>query len=257
MKFRPCIDIHNGRVKQIVGSSLNDSSMPLENYVSDKDSAYFANLYKEYNLKGGHAIILNKRGTNEYEASKEEAIKAFETFPGSLQIGGGINDENASEFIKAGASHVIVTSYIFENGKLSFERMNKLREAVGKEKVVFDLSCKKTVDKYFVTTDRWQTVTETVMDSSLLKELEEYCDEYLIHAVDVEGKQNGPELDIIAELSKYDGNPVTYAGGIRSMEDIEAIDKASDGKIDFTIGSALDIFGGKLDFIEIAKKYSK
>ena len=251
MKFRPCIDIHNGKVKQIVGSSLTDSSAK-ENFISDKDSAYFAELYKDNDLYGGHVIILNKAGTDEYEASKKEAIKAFKEFPDGLQVGGGINDKNAAEFIEAGASHVIVTSYLFEDGKLSEEKMKKLKDAVSKEKIVFDLSCKKVGDKYFVTTDRWQTITETEMNCDTLKKLEEYCDEYLIHAVDVEGKCNGPETDIIKELSKYDGNKVTYAGGIRSLEDVEAINKASDGKIDFTIGSALDIFGGNLKFEEVA-----
>ena len=251
MKFRPCIDIHNGKVKQIVGSSLTDSSAK-ENFISDKDSTYFAELYKDSGLYGGHVIILNKAGTEEYEASKEEAIKAFKAFPDGLQVGGGINDKNASEFIEAGASHVIVTSYLFENGKLSEEKMKKLKDAVSKEKIVFDLSCKKVGDSYFVTTDRWQTITETEMNCDTLKKLEEYCDEYLIHAVDVEGKCNGPETDIIKELSKYDGNKVTYAGGIRSLEDVEAINEASDGKIDFTIGSALDIFGGNLKFEEVA-----
>ena len=252
MKFRPCIDIHNGKVKQIVGSSLTDNSAK-ENFISDKDSAYFAELYKDNDLYGGHVIILNKAGTDEYEASKKEAIKAFKEFPDGLQVGGGINDINASEFIEAGASHVIVTSYLFENGKLSEEKMKKLKDAVSKEKIVFDLSCKKVGDKYFVTTDRWQTITETEMNCDTLKKLEEYCDEYLIHAVDVEGKCNGPETDIIKELSKYEGNKVTYAGGIRSLEDVETINEASDGKIDFTIGSALDIFGGNLKFEEVAK----
>ncbi|MBO4784659.1 MAG: phosphoribosylformimino-5-aminoimidazole carboxamide ribotide isomerase [Lachnospiraceae bacterium] len=252
MKFRPCIDIHNGKVKQIVGSSLTDNSAK-ENYISDKDSSYFATLYKDNNLYGGHVIILNKAGTDEYEASKEEALKAFEVFPNGLQVGGGINDKNASEFIEAGASHVIVTSYLFEDGKLSEKKMKKLKDAVSKEKIVFDLSCKKVGEKYFVTTDRWQTITETEMNCDTLRKLEEYCDEYLIHAVDVEGKCNGPETDIIKELSKYDGNKVTYAGGIRSLEDVEAINEASDGKIDFTIGSALDIFGGNLKFEEVAK----
>ena len=225
MRFRPCIDIHNGKVKQIVGSSLTDDSAK-ENFISDKDSAFFANLYKKNGLFGGHAIILNKAGTPEYEASKAEAIKAFKEFPMGLQIGGGINDKNAPEFIEAGASHVIVTSYLFEDGKLSEERMDLLKDAVGKEKVVFDLSCKKVGEKYYVTTDRWQTVTDTVMDADLLKKLESYCDEYLIHAVDVEGKCNGPETDIIKELSKYDGNKVTYAGGIRSLEDVKVINEA-------------------------------
>ena len=251
MKFRPCIDIHNGKVKQIVGSSLTDSSAK-ENFISDKDSKYFAELYKDSGLYGGHVIILNKAGTEEYEASKEEAIKAFKAFPDGLQVGGGINDKNASAFIEAGASHVIVTSYLFEDGKLSEEKMKRLRDAVSKEKIVFDLSCKKVGDRYYVTTDRWQTITETEMNCDTLRKLEEYCDEYLIHAVDVEGKCNGPETDIIKELSKYDGNKVTYAGGIRSLEDVEAINEASDGKIDFTIGSALDIFGGNLKFEEVA-----
>ena len=252
MKFRPCIDIHNGKVKQIVGSSLTDDSAK-ENFISDKDSAFFAKLYKDNGLFGGHAIILNKAGTPEYEASKAEAIKAFKEFPEGLQIGGGINDKNASVFIDAGASHVIVTSFLFEDGKLSNKRMNLLKDAVGKDRIVFDLSCKKVGDKYYVTTDRWQTITDTVMNANLLKELESFCDEYLIHAVDVEGKCNGPETDIIKELSKYDGNKVTYAGGIHSYEDIELIKKASDGKIDFTIGSALDIFGGNLEFERVVK----
>lgn len=251
MKFRPCIDIHNGKVKQIVGSSLTDDSAK-ENFISDKDSSYFADLYKENCLYGGHVIILNKAGTKEYEASKDEAFKAFKAFPEGLQVGGGINDKNASEFLEAGASHVIVTSFLFEDGKLSERRMESLKDAVSKEKIVFDLSCKKIEDKYFVTTDRWQTVTKTEMNAKTLKKLEEYCDEFLIHAVDVEGKCNGPELDIIKELSKYDGNKVTYAGGIRSMDDVKAIDESSNGKIDFTIGSALDIFGGNLKFEEAA-----
>ena len=247
MKFRPCIDIHDGRVKQIVGSSLTDDSAR-ENFISDKDSAYFAKLYMDNSLFGGHVIILNKVGTKEYEESKKEAMMAFSMFPNGLQIGGGITDENANEFIKSGASHVIVTSYLFKDDKLNEERMKRLKETVGKEKIVFDLSCKRICDKYFVTTNRWQTVTESEMNADLLKELEEYCDEYLIHAVDVEGKCNGPEKDILLELSKYKGNSVTYAGGIHSYDDIRMIKEIADGRIDFTIGSALDIFGGNLDF---------
>lgn len=247
MKFRPCIDIHDGRVKQIVGSSLTDDSAR-ENFISDKDSAYFAKLYMDNSLFGGHVIILNKVGTKEYEESKKEAMKAFSMFPNGLQIGGGITDENANEFIKSGASHVIVTSYLFKDDKLNEDRMKRLKETVGKEKIVFDLSCKRIGDKYFVTTNRWQTVTESEMNADLLKELEEYCDEYLIHAVDVEGKCNGPEKDILLELSKYKGNSVTYAGGIHSYDDIRMIKEIADGRIDFTIGSALDIFGGNLDF---------
>ena len=247
MRFRPCIDIHDGKVKQIVGSSLTDDSAK-ENFISDKDSSYFANLYKKNNLYGGHVIILNKIGTKEYEASKAEAFKAFETFPQGLQVGGGISDINALDFIKKGASHVIVTSYLFKDDELNEEKMKRLKDAVGKERIVFDLSCKRVGNDYYVTTNRWQTITKSVMNSEMLKMLEEYCDEYLIHAVDVEGKCNGPEKDIISELSKYSGNKVTYAGGIHSYEDIEMIKDISGGRIDFTIGSALDIFGGNLEF---------
>jgi len=247
MRFRPCIDIHDGKVKQIVGSSLTDDSAK-ENFISDKDSSYFANLYKENNLYGGHVIILNKIGTKEYEASKAEAFKAFETFPHGLQVGGGISDINALDFIKKGASHVIVTSYLFKDDELDEEKMKRLKDAVGKERIVFDLSCKRVGNDYYVTTNRWRTITKSVMNSEMLKMFEEYCDEYLIHAVDVEGKCNGPEKDIILELSKYSGNKVTYAGGIHSYEDIEMIKDISGGRIDFTIGSALDIFGGNLEF---------
>ena len=252
MNFRPCIDIHNGSVKQIVGSSLSDSNAVSENFVSEKDSAYYAKLYADKGLKGGHVIILNKIGTPEYEASREAALLALSTTPGLLQVGGGITDENAYSFIKEGASHIIVTSYLFENGELSFDKMKRLKEAVGKEHVVFDLSCKKVNDSYYIATNRWQTVTDTKLDVDMLCKLEEFCDEYLIHAVDVEGKSNGPEKDLIKELSSYEGNKITYAGGIRSTEDIETINMLSNGKMDFTIGSALDIFGGNLKFEEVA-----
>ena len=251
MEFRPCIDIHDGYVKQIVGSSLSDTGKPTENFVSDRKSSYFAGLYKERGLKGGHVIILNKAGTAEYELSKNAAFEAFKEYPNGLQTGGGINAENAYEFIEKGASHVIVTSFLFDNGKLSFEKMNILKNAVGKEHIVFDLSCKKVGNEYFVTTDRWQTVTDCVMDLNTLRELELYCDEFLIHAVDVEGKSNGPEKDILKTLSKYSGNPITYAGGIHSYSDIEEIAKSSDNRINITIGSALDIFGGHLSFDKV------
>lgn len=251
MEFRPCIDIHDGYVKQIVGSSLSDDNKPKENFVSNKDSAFYASLYKKHNLRGGHAIILNKAGTNEYNASKLAAFEAFKTYPLGLQIGGGITDKNAKEFVDAGASHVIVTSYLFENGNLSYNRMEKLCEAVGREHIVFDLSCKRIGNKYFVTTDRWQTVTDCEMNKETLCKLESYCDEYLIHAVDVEGKCNGPEKEILKILSEYEGNAITYAGGIHSYEDIEDIRKYAEGKINVTVGSALDIFGGTLEFEKI------
>lgn len=252
MEFRPCIDIHNGKVKQIVGSSLKDKgSMAKENFVSDKGAEYFAGLYKENSLYGGHVILLNKRGTEYFEATLKEAMKALNSFPGGLQIGGGITDENAAEFIEAGASHVIVTSYLFEDGRLNRDRMKRLAGTIGKDKVVFDLSCAKKADGYHIATDRWQTVTDEILCESLLEELESYCDEFLIHAVDVEGKASGIDDELIEMLAEYDGNKVTYAGGISSMEDIEKLNRTGRGRVNFTIGSALDLFGGYLKFEEI------
>ena len=256
MEFRPCIDIHNGKVKQIVGSSLRDADdHAVENFVSDKDSAYYAALYRENGLKGGHIILLNGKDSPYYQATREEAIKALQAYPNGMQIGGGIHAGNAAEYIAAGASHVIVTSYLFENGKLSYGRMQKLVDAVGKEHVVFDLSCKKTPQGYCIMTDRWQTYTGTYLTPELLKELEQYCDEYLIHAVNVEGKSEGIELDLLFRLAKYNGNAITYAGGIHSFGDLEDLYRAGDGRIHATIGRALDLFGGPLSFTELVKAF--
>lgn len=256
MEFRPCIDIHNGHVKQIVGSSLKDSGEVKENFVSDKNADYFASLYRANNLKGGHAIILNKFGTNEYEDSKEQAIKAFNAYPEGIQIGGGINDSNASDFINLGASALIVTSFLFEENVLSFEKMKRLSSTVGKDRVVFDLSCREINGEYYITTNRWQTITDTRVDLDLLDKMSEYCFEYLIHAVDVEGKSNGPETKLLEKLSEYEGNAITYAGGIHSYSDIELIKEIGKGRINFTIGSSLDLFGGNLSFDKIIKMQS-
>lgn len=252
MQFRPCIDIHNGKVKQIVGSSLRDANdYAKENFVSEKGADFFADLYKEKNLKGGHVILLNSKDSEFYEATKEEALRALEAFPKGLGVGGGITDENAGEFLHAGASHVIVTSYLFEDGRLSKEKMEKLRDVAGREHIVFDLSVKRFEDGYHIMSNRWQVKTDEVLTPKLLKKLEGYCDEYLIHAVDVEGNNNGIETTLVEELSEYEGNAVTYAGGIHSYEDIEILRKAGKGRIHFTVGSALDLFGGKLSFEKI------
>lgn len=255
MEFRPCIDIHNGLVKQIVGSSLSDQNGAGEtNFVSNEDPSYFAGLYKENNLKGGHVIILNSVGSSEYELSKEAAFKALKEYPGGLQIGGGITDENGLEFIKAGASHVIVTSYLFEDGDLCIPKMKNLTLTIGKEHVVFDLSCRKYEDGYHIMCDRWQTKTDRILDGKLLRDLEMYCDEYLIHAVDVEGKKSGVEGELIEMLSYYSGNAVTYAGGIKDLDDIDVIYQKGKGKINFTIGSSLDIFGGNIKLDDVKEK---
>ena len=254
MQFRPCIDIHNGKVKQIVGSTLKDEgNRAEENFVSEKGAEYYASLYKEHGLKGGHIILLNSRDSEYYEATKEEALKALAAYPGGMQIGGGITDENAEYFIQNGASHVIVTSYLFKNGELSFERMQTLASKAGREHVVFDLSCRHYEDGYHIMTDRWQTKTDAILDTSLLTKLEAFCSEFLIHAVDVEGAAAGIEGNLVESLRNYTGCPITYAGGVHSYDDLELLKKIGESRINVTVGSALDLFGGVLKFEEVVK----
>ena len=253
MKFRPCIDIHNGHVVQIVGSSLKDKGdSALENFVSEKDSAYYANLYKENGLDGGHIIILNGKDSEYYEATKAEALKALKAYPGGMQIGGGITAENAKEYINAGASHIIVTSYVFSDGIICYNNLDRLVEAVGKDHIVLDVSCRLKDGKYYVVTDRWQVFTDVVFDEELISDLSKYCDEILVHAVDVEGKKSGINVEI-ANILKASKIPVTYAGGISTYDDIEKIRSIGEGRIDFTIGTALDIFGGLLKMEEVIR----
>lgn len=258
MKFRPCIDIHNGCVKQIVGGSLADkNSAAEENFVSDCGGEYYARLYKDRGLSGGHIIILNPAGSEYYEADRRQAFAALEEYKGGLQIGGGVTAENACEYIERGASHVIVTSYVFKDGKISFERLEKLRSTVGRERIVLDLSCRKRDGKYYIVTDRWQKFTDTEVTAESILMLREYCDEFLVHAVDVEGKQHGIESDIARLLGSIDGITATYAGGIGSYDDIEKLKSLGRDRLDFTVGSALDIFGGVLDFERICTEYGK
>ncbi|MFW5629527.1 MAG: phosphoribosylformimino-5-aminoimidazole carboxamide ribotide isomerase [Acetivibrio ethanolgignens] len=257
MKFRPCIDIHNGKVKQIVGSSLCDARDKVEeNFVSDREAASYAALYKEKGLLGGHMILLNARDSSYYNEDVIQAKRALKEFPSGLQIGGGITAENAAEFIAAGASHVIVTSYVFQKGRIAYENLEKLARVVGSERLVLDLSCRKKEDgNYYVVTDRWQHFTEEKVTEELLDRLAIFCDEFLIHAVDVEGKSTGVEEGILKILSGWNKRKVTYAGGIHSWQDIEKIEELGMGKIDFTIGSSLDLFGGRLSFAEVCEKY--
>lgn len=258
MKFRPCIDIHNGKVKQIVGSSLTDKGDRAdENFISEKNADYFASLYQEKNLSGGHIILLNPKTSEYYEDTKRQAMLALHTYRDGMQVGGGITDENAKEFIEAGASHVIVTSFVFKDGKIQMENLKKLAQEVGKERIVLDLSCRKKDGVYYVVTDRWQKFTKQVLDIRTLDMLANYCDEFLIHAVDVEGKSSGIELEVAKMLGEWGKIPVTYAGGIRSMEDIELLERYGKGHVDFTIGSALDLFGGALSFEKVASRYAE
>lgn len=254
MKFRPCIDIHNGAVKQIVGGSLLDQGdQAKENFISNQGADYFAELYKKDGLTGGHVILLNPVSSEYYQKTKAQALKALETYPGGLQIGGGITAENAQEYMDAGASHVIVTSYVFQNGEINWDHLEKLSNTVGKAHVVLDLSCRKKDGKYYIVTDRWQKFTNVELDMAIMERLSGYCDEFLIHGVDVEGKASGIEKELI-EILKKSEIPVTYAGGIGSLEDLESIREIGNGKVDFTIGSALDLFGGKIPY-DVIKEY--
>ncbi len=255
MKFRPCIDIHNGIVKQIVGGSLNkDSSKAKENFVSKQSAKHYAKKYKKDGLTGGHIIMLNSLDSPAYESTKKEAMKALKAYPNAMQVGGGINDRTAAQFIKAGATHVIVTSFVFFEGRIKYENLKKLEAAVGADKIVLDLSCRKKGDDYYVVTDRWQNFTEEKVEPALFEKLDDYCDEFLVHGVDSEGKKSGMDAELVEILASYDGKPITYAGGISKLEQIEELNEASGGKLDFTIGSALDIFGGNLAYEDV-KKY--
>ena len=238
MKFRPCIDLHQGVVKQIVGSTLSEESENLEtNFEAEKPAGWFADLYKKDGLTGGHVIQLG--GGNE-TAAKDALL----SWPGNLQIGGGITIDNAGFWIDNGAEAVIVTSWVFHDGVINKERLQRLSDYVGKERLVLDLSCRRKQDDYLVVTNRWQTFTEAVVSEQLMDDLSQYCCEFLIHAVDVEGMCRGIEVPLVELLGKWAGLPVTYAGGIRSMTDIDQIRLLGKGHIDYTVGSALDIFGG-------------
>lgn len=252
MKFRPCIDIHNGQVKQIVGGSLRDvGDYAKENFVSEQDAAFYAEFYKKDKIKGGHIILLNSAGSDYYEATKKQALNALKAYPKGLQVGGGINPNNAEEFLDSGASHVIVTSYVFKDGRLNEKNLSEMIGAVGKENLVLDLSCRRKDDKYFIVTDRWQKFTNMVVDEQILKELSDCCDEFLVHAVDVEGKARGVESELITILGEYSKLPVTYAGGVGTYDDIEQVRYLGKGRVDITIGSALDLFGGNMEYQKI------
>ncbi len=255
MQFRPCIDLHNGVVKQIVGSSLSDkNNIDLKtNFKADKPPEWFASLYKKDKLLGGHVI---KLGSGNEKAAKA----ALSVWPGGMQIGGGINMDNAGKWLDVGAGSVIVTSFVFHNGIIDKGRLKKLSNYIGKNHLVLDLSCRVKDGKYIVVTDRWQTYTKEIITHQLLEQLSKYCHEFLVHGVDVEGKLMGIETPLVKILGDWGKLPVTYAGGISSINDIKTIEKYGKGNLDFTIGSALDIFGGTLlkykDIVNFNKKNS-
>jgi len=235
--FRPCIDLHEGKVKQIIGGTLGQAGGLKANFVSDRPAAWYASLYHRDALKGGHVIMLGP-------GNEPEARAALSAYPGGLQIGGGITIENASEWLNSGASHVIVTSWVFRDGRIDFQRLGELVEAIGKERLVLDLSCRKRGNDYFVVTDRWQNFTDFTITKGNLAQLAPMCAEFLVHAVDVEGLCRGIDNELVLKLAEAASIPVTYAGGANSLRDLEEVTRVGQGRIDLTIGSALDIFGG-------------
>jgi phosphoribosylformimino-5-aminoimidazole carboxamide ribotide isomerase len=236
--FRPCIDLHEGKVKQIVGGTLGSEPGRLQtNFVSDRPAAWYAELYRRDGLKGGHVIMLGS-------GNEAEARAALQAYPGGLQVGGGINLENAPAWLDAGASHVVVTSWVFREGQVDRTRLASLVQAVGKARLVLDLSCRRRGEEYLVVTDRWQKFTDVALSAANLAELAASCAEFLIHAVDVEGQCRGIDEDLVSKLAQWSPIPTTYAGGAKSLADLEAVTRLGQGKIDLTIGSALDIFGG-------------
>jgi phosphoribosylformimino-5-aminoimidazole carboxamide ribotide isomerase len=234
---------------------VDEGNQARENFSSEYDGAFYAEMYKRDGLSGGHIILLNPASSEYYEATRAQAFAALKAYPGGMQIGGGITPENAAEYLDAQASHVIVTSYVFRDGQIHWDRLEKLVSAVGREHLVLDLSCRGREDgAYYVVTDRWQKFTDVKLSVEVMDKLGAYCDEFLVHGVDVEGKSAGPAEGLVEMLAEYRGRPVTYAGGIGSEEDLDRFRRLSGGRIDFTIGSALDLFGGKIPY-ETVRNY--
>lgn len=247
MRFRPCIDLHQGKVKQIVGETLTqDNRNVVENFVSELDSAHYAAMYQRDKLEGGHIIMLG--GGNE-----AAAIQALQAYPKGMQIGGGITVDNAAGYLEKGASHIIVTSYVFRNGELNMPNLHAIVAEIGKENLVIDLSCKERDGRWYVVTNQWTTFSDFEVNSANIRELEQYCSEFLVHAVDVEGKQSGIQQTLASQLSQWVSIPTTYAGGARSIADLEQFKSITGGRIDITIGSALDIFGGTLPYKQVVE----
>lgn len=244
-RFRPCIDIHDGKVKQIVGGTL-DTDRLVTNFESEHDASWFAELYKQHDLTGAHVILLG-------QGCQEAAIGALRAWPNGLQVGGGINDQNAKFWIEQGASHVILTSWLFDGDVLNMDKVRQISSIVGKTRLVLDLSCRRVEQGWRIATNRWRTITQTAVNAELIVELASYCDEFLVHAADVEGLCSGMDEELIQLLGQHSPIPVTYAGGASKFEDLAHVQKLSQGRVNLTIGSALDLFGGSIPFTECVK----
>jgi phosphoribosylformimino-5-aminoimidazole carboxamide ribotide isomerase len=253
--FRPCIDLHEGKVKQIVGGTLKSNGAPLRtNFVAEQSAVWFAELYKRDRLSGGHVVLLGP-------GNDQPALAALEAYPGGLQLGGGVNLGNAPSWLDAGASHVIVTSWVFRDGQIDLDRLKELVAKIGRERLVLDLSCRQKNGRYFVVTDRWQRFTDVMINGQTLDQLAQCCAEFLVHAVDVEGLCRGIDEQLVRYLGEWSPIACTYAGGANSLQDLERVSRLSHGRIDLTIGSALDIFGGSgvryADAVDFNRRQSK
>ncbi len=248
MRFRPCIDLREGRVVQIIGSSLIDKNSETlkTNFETDRSPGDFAKMYKEDNLPGGHVISLGP-------GNEEAALSALYAFPGGFHVGGGITSQNAITYLDAGASHVIVTSYVFSNGRVDMEKLKLLQGTVGKNRLVLDLSCRKKGPDFWIVTDRWQKFTDEIISPEILNQLADHCDEFLVHGVDVEGKMEGIQTELIEILGKNSPIPVTYAGGVKALSDLDLVKEVGCDRVDLTIGSALDIFGGSIPYRSVVE----
>jgi phosphoribosylformimino-5-aminoimidazole carboxamide ribotide isomerase len=252
MKFRPCIDLHRGKVVQIVGGSLDEAnrSSLRTNFSTDKSPADYAHLYHASGLSGGHVVALG--GGNQ-----DAALAALQAWPGGMQYGGGVTPDNAAVYLKAGASHVIVTSYVFSDGRIDAEKLGRLVHKVGREHLVLDLSCRKRGNDFYIVTNRWQTFTDEKINAALLGRLADSCAEFLVHGVDVEGLRQGIQEELIMLLAAHSPCPVTYAGGVNKLSDLDLVKRIGRNRVDLTIGSALDIFGGDIAFADVLEWQKK
>ncbi|GAA97262.1 uncharacterized protein L969DRAFT_91891 [Mixia osmundae IAM 14324] len=242
--FRPCIDIHNGAVTQIVGGTLDTTELKT-NFIATRPSTYYAELYKQHALQGGHVIKLGP-------GNDIAARAALQAWPDALQIGGGIDVTNAQSWLESGASKVIVTSYLFPSARFDEERLARLSELIGKDRLVIDISCRRREDKWIVAMNRWQLLTDMEVTQESINLVSKYCSELLVHAADVEGLCRGIDEDLVQMLGQWCSIPVTYAGGAKHISDLDLVHRLSKGKVDLTFGSALDIFGGdKVRFDEL------
>jgi phosphoribosylformimino-5-aminoimidazole carboxamide ribotide isomerase len=252
MRFRPCIDLHEGKVKQIVGGTLSDTDHKklVTNFVTEKKPSEFARMFRRDGLGGGHVIMLGP-------GNEDAARDAIEAFPGGLQVGGGITTGNAMAFLDMGASHVIVTSFVFNEGRIDWERLDHLSSLIGRKRLVIDLSCRKRDGLYYVVTDRWQKFTSMTIEADSMQALARFCDEFLVHAADIEGKRGGVDSELIELLAKSTSIAVTYAGGVRTFNDLEIVRKRGNARVDVTVGSSLDIYGGTLKYGEVVEWHTR